>query len=77
MNAMVLILLMVCGNPVAMTGWGMDLNIGPFFGTMEFIEKDEGVNIAVQQLLADPRTEKVKFEMVAQKDQKFKCGTQS
>jgi hypothetical protein len=47
-----------------MTGWGLDIGVGPFFGTMEFIEQDEGVNIAVQQLLAHPGTEKVKFEMV-------------
>ena len=64
MNGLVLILLLSCGEPKAMTGWGLDIGVGPFFGTMEFIEQDEGVNIAVQQLLAHPGTEKVKFEMV-------------
>ena len=75
MNAFVLIMMVVCGQPVAMSGWGIPAGIGPFFGTLQYIEKEEELNVAVQMLLRNPETQKIQFEMIAPEDQKFKCGT--
>lgn len=75
MNGFVLILMLVCGEPTAMAGWGIPAGIGPFFGTMQFIERDEEVNVAVQVLLNNPSTEKVQFEFIPEEEKKYKCGT--
>lgn len=74
MNAFVLILMLVCGEPVAMSGWGLPAGIGPFFGGMDWIEQDEEANASVQLLLQHPDTQRVQFEMVVEEDRKFKCG---
>ncbi len=75
MNGLVLGLLLVCGQPTAMVGWGMPLGIGPFFGAMGFVEQDPEVNAAVQQLLANPDTYRFSFEFIPEDQQKFRCNS--
>lgn len=64
MNSIVLILLLVCGEPVAMTGWAAPLGVGGFFGTIRYVEGDPELNMQVQMMLAHPATQKLSYEMV-------------
>ena len=57
-----------------MSGWGIPAGIGPFFGTVQFVEKDPEVNKAVQLLLSHPDTNRVQFEFIPPEEQKYKCG---
>lgn len=75
MNGLVLILLLVCGEPRAMAGWGMPVGVGPFFGTLSFIEKDEETSAGVQLLMSHPGTERMAYEVIRPEERKFKCGT--